>query len=36
MIVFFIRMMKKEEQAGPHTASPSLYKDESGELGTQP
>jgi len=24
MIVFFIRMMKKDEQAGPHTAPPLL------------
>ena len=37
MIVFFIRMMKKDEQAGPHTAPHSLInKDERGELGTQP
>jgi hypothetical protein len=34
---FFIRMVKKEEQAGPRTAPPSLMnKDERGELGTQP
>jgi hypothetical protein len=26
MIVFFIRMMKKDEQAGPHTAPHSLNK----------
>jgi hypothetical protein len=33
----FIRMMKKEEQAGPHTAPPSLsIKDESGDLWAQP
>ena len=37
IIVFFIRVMEKEEQASPRTASPSLQiKDTDGELRTEP